>query len=76
MTIAAFSQALEDDEKNQALVTFSDAEGKEQKATRSQILEAQYNARIPHGLTDEQIAPRSPRARAGRKRRRASPRMR
>lgn len=56
VSIAAFSRAIEDDERDNTLVTFSDAQGNTSEVTRSQLLEAQYNARPAHRLTTEQIA--------------------
>jgi hypothetical protein len=49
---AAFLQAIEDDEANPVVVTFS-VDGKETKGNRVQTLEAVYAARPAHDLTKE-----------------------
>jgi hypothetical protein len=54
--IASFARAMEDDERDNSLVTFSAADGTEQKATRAAVLEAQYAARPAHNLTKEEVA--------------------
>lgn len=53
--IAAFTRAMQDDEKGASTVTFSDAEGKAQAVTRTQLVELQYQARPAHTLTEEQV---------------------
>lgn len=53
--IALFKQAMQDDERDSTLVTFSDGEGQEHKVTRTALLEAQYKARPAHNLTEEAV---------------------
>jgi hypothetical protein len=52
---ALFAQALADDRANDAVVTFSDAKGAEQKVSRVDALKALFAARPAHNLTAEQV---------------------
>lgn len=54
-SIATFSRAMQDDEKDPTLVEFSDAAGAKFRATRTDSLEAHLLSMPAHNLTQEQL---------------------